>query len=235
MSRSDSVHWPAETAVDRKAFGGRQTTRREPSLGEEIANCVSHGVGLVAALVGTPFLVVAAARRGGADAIVGASVFAGTVVVLYLASTLYHALPKNKAKRVFQVIDHSAIFLLIAGTYTPFTLGVLRGAWGWTLFSVVWGLAVFGVTLKSMGGIRYPRLSTMLYVGMGWLALIAIRPLWLQVPVAGWLWLIAGGLAYTAGIAFYAAERLRYGHFVWHMFVLVGTACHFVAVLWYAA
>src|SRR6476620_524087 len=209
--------------------------KRVPSLGEEIANCVSHGVGLLAALVATPFLVLAAARRGDGVAIVGASVFAGTVVVLYLASTLYHAMPSNKAKHVFRIIDHSAIFLLIAGTYTPFTLGVLRGAWGWALFGVVWGLAVLGVTLKAVGGIRYPRLSTALYITMGWLALIAIRPLWLHVPVAGWLWLIAGGLAYTGGIVFYAAERVPYGHFVWHVFVLIGTTCHFFAVLWHAA
>jgi hemolysin III len=210
------------------------TPGRVSSLGEEIANSVSHGVGFLAALVATPFLVLAAARRGGSVAIVGASVFASTMVVLYLASTLYHALPRNKAKRVFRVIDHSAIFLLIAGTYTPFTLGVLRGVWGWALFGIVWALAILGVTLKSMGGIRYPRLSTALYVGMGWLALIAIRPLWIHVPVAGWLWLIAGGVAYTGGIAFYAADRVRYGHFVWHMFVLTGTVCHFFAVLWYA-
>jgi hemolysin III len=211
------------------------TNGRLPSLGEEIANSVSHGVGVLAALAATPFLVLAAARRGGALAIVGASVFAGTTVFLYLVSTLYHALPRNRAKRVFRVIDHSAIFLLIAGTYTPFTLGALRGAWGWTLFGVVWGLTVLGVTLKSVGGIRYPRLSTTLYLGMGWLALIAIRPLWGHLPAAGWLWLIAGGLAYTAGIAFYAAERVRYGHAVWHLFVLLGTVCHFFAVLWYAA
>src|SRR6267378_878669 len=208
--------------------------RRPPSLGEEIANSVSHGVGFIAALAVTPLLVQEAARRGGAVAIAGAIVFAGTVAVLYLASTLYHALPKNRAKHVFRIIDHSAIFLLIAGTYTPFTLGVLRGAWGWALLAIVWCLAVLGIVLKSVGGIRYPRLSTMLYVGMGWLALIAIRPLWVHVPVAGWLWLIAGGVAYTAGIAFYAAERVRYGHFVWHVFVLAGTACHFFAVLWYA-
>ena len=212
----------------------KEERRRLPSLGEEIANSVSHGVGFLAALAATPFLVLVAARRGGSVGIVGASVFAGTMLVLYLASTLYHALPGNKAKRVFQVIDHSAIFLLIAGTYTPFTLGVLRGFWGWTLFGVVWGLAVLGVTLKSVSGIRYPRFSTTLYIGMGWLALIAIRPLWLQLPVAGWLWLIAGGFAYTAGITFYAAERVRYGHFVWHVFVLMGTMCHFFAVLWYA-
>jgi hemolysin III len=196
---------------------------------------VIHGVGFLAALAATPFLVMSAAQRGDSVAIVGASVFAGTVLVLYLASTIYHALPRNKVKRAFRIIDHSAIFLLIAGTYTPFTLGVLRGAWGWILFGLVWSLAVIGVTLKSVGGIRYPRLSTTIYLGMGWLALIAIRPLWVHVPVAGWLWLIAGGLSYTAGIAFYAAERVRYGHFVWHVFVLLGTVCHFVAVLWYAA
>ena len=165
----------------------------------------------------------------------GASVFAGTAVVLYLASTLYHALPPNRAKRVFRVLDHSAIFLLIAGTYTPFTLGVLRGPWGWALLGIVWGLAALGIVLKAIGGIRYPWLSSALYVGMGWLALVAIRPLWLHVPIGGWLWLIAGGLAYTAGIAFYAAERVRYGHFVWHIFVLAGSTCHGLAVLWYAA
>jgi hemolysin III len=210
-------------------------TRRVPSRGEEIANSVSHGVGFIAALVATPFLVVAAGRRGDSAAIVGASMFAGTAAVLYLASTLYHALPKNKAKRVFRVIDHSAIFLLIAGTYTPFTLGVLRGAWGWTLFGLVWSLAILGIVLKSVAGIGYPRLSTALYVAMGWLALIAIRPLWIHVPIAGWLWLIAGGVAYTSGIAFYAAERVGYCHFVWHVFVLMGTVCHFFAVLWYSA
>jgi hemolysin III len=208
--------------------------RCTPTLGEEIANSVSHGVGFVVALAVTPLLVREAARRGGAFEIVGASVFAATMAVLYLSSTLYHAMPKNKAKRVLRIIDHSAIFLLIAGTYTPFTLGVLRGARGWLLLGVVWGLAVFGVVLKSVGGIRYPRLSTALYVGMGWLALVAIRPLWPYVPVAGWLWLLAGGVAYTAGIAFYAAERVRYGHFVWHLFVLAGTICHGVAVWRYA-
>jgi hemolysin III len=196
---------------------------------------VSHGVGFLAAGAATPFLLLAAARRGDPIALVGASVFAGTVLVLYLASTLYHALPRNRARRVFQILDHSAIFLLIAGTYTPFTLGVLRGPWGWTLFGLIWALAVVGVTLKCVGGIRYPKLSTALYVAMGWLALIAIRPLWLRVPLEGWLWLIAGGLAYTAGIAFYAAERVRYGHLVWHVFVMTGTVCHFFAVLWYSA
>jgi hemolysin III len=209
--------------------------KRPQSLGEEIANSVSHAVGLLAAVVVIPVLVLSAVRRGDAAGIVGASVFAATMVLLYLTSTLYHALPRNRAKRVFRVLDHGAIFLLIAGTYTPFTLGVLRGTWGWTLFGLVWGLAAAGVVLKAVGGVRYPILSTCLYLGMGWLVLIAVRPLWLRMPPSGLLWLLAGGLAYTAGVAFFAAERIRYSHFVWHLFVLAGTACHFLAVLWYVA
>jgi hemolysin III len=179
--------------------------------------------------------VLSAVRRGGAADIVGASVFAATIVLLYLTSTLYHALPRNRAKRVFRVLDHGAIFLLIAGTYTPFTLGVLRGTWGWTLLGLVWGLAAAGVTLKAVGGVRYPVVSTCLYLGMGWLVIIAARPLWLRMPPSGLLWLVAGGLAYTAGVAFFAAERIRYSHLIWHLFVLAGTACHFIAVLRYAA
>ena len=165
----------------------------------------------------------------------GASIFPTTTVLLYLASILYHALPRTRAKRVFGALDHGAIFLLIAGTYTPFTLGVLRGAWGWTLFGLVWGSALAGVVLKAIGALRHPVLSTSLYLTMGWLALIAVRPLWLRVPQAGLLWLLAGGIAYTAGVAFFAAKRMRYSHFIWHVCVLAGTACHFFAVLWYAA
>ncbi len=209
---------------------------RPQSLGEEIANSVSHGVGLLAALAAVPVLIITAARRGDAPAVVGASVFAATVLLLYLTSTLYHAFPRNRAKPIFQVLDHGAIFVLIAGTYTPFTLGVLRGPWGWTLFGLVWGLALAGVVLKAVGGVRHPRLSTYLYLAMGWLALIAIEPLWLHVPMGGLLWLLAGGIAYTVGVAFFAADgRVRYSHFIWHLFVIAGTACHFIAVLWYAA
>lgn len=208
---------------------------RHQSLGEEIANSVSHGVGLIAALAASPFLVVSAVRQGDAARIVGASVFVAAMVLLYLTSTLYHALPRTRAKRVFRVLDHASIFILIAGTYTPFTLGVLRGGWGWTLFGLVWGLAVLGITLKAVARTRFPVLSTCLYVGMGWLALIAIRPLWMRMPAPGLVWLLAGGIAYTAGVAFYAADRLRYVHFVWHLFVMAGTVCHFVAVLNYAA
>ena len=209
---------------------------REHSRGEEIANSISHGIGLVAALVATPFLIVHAVRHGDTGFIVGASIFAASMVLMYLASTLYHALPIGRAKRVFQVIEHSTIFLLIAGTYTPFTLGVLRGAWGWTLLALVWGLAVTGVTLKAFNRMSHPILSTGLYLLMGWLILIAVNPLSARIPASGLLWLVAGGVAYTAGVVFFAADsRLRYGHFIWHLFVMAGTACHYFAVFWYAA
>ena len=210
--------------------------KRDQSRGEEIANSASHGIGLLAALVASPFLVIHAARTGNAAFVVGASIFATTLVLLYLASTLYHALPAGKAKRVFRVIEHSAIYLLIAGTYTPFTLGVLRGAIGWTLLGLVWGLAVAGVALKAMARMAHPIVSTSLYLLMGWLIVIAVHPLTARVPEPGLVWLVSGGLAYTAGVAFFAADsRLRYAHFIWHLFVMVGSACHYFAVLWYAA
>ena len=208
---------------------------RTQSRGEEIANSVSHGVALLAAAAAAPVLVLSAVRQGGAARIAGASVFAATMVLLYLTSTLYHALPRNHAKQVFQVLDRAAIFLMIAGTYTPFTLGVLRGAWGWTLFGLVWGLALAGIVLTAAGGVRYPKLSTGLYLAMGWLILVAVKPLWLRVPSWGLFWLSAGGIAYTVGVVFYAAKRVCYSHFVWHLFVITGTACHFIAVLRFAA
>jgi hemolysin III len=207
---------------------------RPQSTGEEIANSVSHGVGFVLGVIALPVLVVRAIPHGTA-AVVGASVFGVTLALLYLASTLYHALRAPRAKRVFRVLDHAAIYLLIAGTYTPFMLGALRGPWGWSLLAVIWALAVAGVVLKSTIGMRHPRLSTAVYLLMGWLVVVAIRPLWLHVPAWGLFWLAAGGLAYTAGVGFYAAPRLRYAHFLWHLAVLTGTVCHFVAVLGYAA
>jgi len=214
----------------------RAASKRVQSRGEEFANSISHGFGLIAAVVATPFLIRHAVRHGDAWFVVGASIFATTMVLLYLASTLYHALPVGRAKRVFRVIEHSAIFLLIAGTYTPFTLGVLRGAWGWTLFGLVWSIALAGLTLKALNRMSHPILSTGLYLLMGWLIVIAAHPLSERVPTSGLLWLVAGGLAYTAGVVFFAFDsRLRYGHFIWHLFVMAGTACHYFAVLWYAA
>ena len=211
-----------------------RAVERAQSLGEEIANSVSHGLGLLAALAAFPVLVAVAAR-GSAAQVVGASVFATSAVLLYLSSTLFHAVTAPRAKRVFQILDHSSIYLLIAGTYTPFTLGVLRGPWGWTLFGLVWGFAAVGTLLKAVGGVRYNGLSTAIYLAMGWLIVIAADPAWNLVPKWGLAWLLAGGIAYTAGAAFFIAERIRYFHFVWHLFVVAGTACHFVAVLRYAA
>ena len=229
---------PLKRPLDRRVFVSMAKTlvshERTQTRGEEIANSVSHGVGFLAAVAASPVLIFSAVQHGSSARIVGASVFAFTMLLLYITSTLYHTLASNKAKRVFQVLDHGAIFLLIAGTYTPFTLGVLRGAWGWTLFGIVWGIAVVGVVLKSIGGVRYQKLSTILYLAMGWIIIIAVKPLYLNMPSWGLFWLLAGGAAYTAGVGFYAADRIRYAHFIWHLFVIAGTACHFIAVLRYA-
>lgn len=205
-------------------------SQRPQSRGEEIANSISHGVGVVAVLVGAPFLMLHAIRTGNAWDIVGTSIFIGCASLLYLGSTLYHAIPHRRARRVFHVLDHSGIFLLIAGTYTPFTLGVLRGAWGWPLFGVIWALAILGIVLKSVGKLSNRHLSNALYVLMGLLILIASRPLWVNVSPWVLAWLGAGGVAYIGGLAFFNAKRLRYAHFVWHLFVIAGTAFHVVAI-----
>jgi hemolysin III len=209
---------------------------RGQSRGEELANSISHGMGLIAALVGIPFLVLHAARQGEARSIVGVSIFAATMVLLYLGSTLYHALPAGKTKNVFQIIEHSAIYLLIAGTYTPFTLGILHGAWGWALLGLIWSFALTGVILKIIGKMSHPVISTGLYLLMGWLIVIAADPMYTRLPAPGIALLVAGGVAYTAGVAFFVTDaRLRYGHFIWHLFVMVGTTCHYFAVLWYSS
>jgi hemolysin III len=205
------------------------------SFDEEIANGISHGLGLLLAIGMLPVLVISAMRIGSVQFMVGVSVFGATLVLLYLASTLYHSLSHEGAKRFFRLFDHSAIFLLIAGTYTPFTLGVLRGPWGWTLLVIVWTLALMGITMKAIVGVRYSWISIALYLAMGWLAIVAVKPILLRVPLPGILLVLTGGIAYTSGLAFFAAPRLRYGHFIWHLFVIAGTTCHFFAVLWYAA
>ncbi len=207
---------------------------REQSRGEEIANSISHGVGFLLAASAAAVLLVSAARRGTVEALVGAGVFGAALAILYLSSSLYHASPPNRLKGVLRVLDHSAIYLLIAGTYTPFTLGPLRGVWGWSLLGVIWTLAAAGITMNALRRARVGVLGTVLYLAMGWLIVVAIRPLSLRVPLAGLLWLAAGGIAYTAGVGFFAARRMPYAHFVWHLFVIAGSACHFVAVLRYA-
>lgn len=210
--------------------------RWDQSLGEELANSISHGLGLLAGLIGGPILMFTAWRGGDRFFFVGTAVFTAAMLLVYLGSTLYHAWPRGAIKSVFQVIDHSAIFLLIAGTYTPFTLGPLRGAWGWAILALVWALAIFGVILKSIHGVQHrQKLSMALYLGMGWLIVVAFRPLLLHVPLASLAWLVAGGLAYTGGVYFFIRKRRRYTHFVWHLFVLLGTACHFLAVFSCAA
>jgi hemolysin III len=204
-------------------------------MGEEIANSVSHGVAFIAAVASVPFLM-ASERHLNSASFVGTIVFAATMVLLYLASTLYHALPEGRAKRVFCKLDHGAIFLFIAGTYTPFALGPLSGAWGWSLFTAVWSLAAIGIVLKAFDRLSHPWLSTGLYLGMGWLVVIAAVPLLERVDLNGVMWLVAGGLAYTVGVTFFVIDsKIRYSHAVWHGFVVLGTACHFVAVQSYAA
>jgi len=210
------------------------TSKRDQSRNEELINSISHGIGLFAAIVGTPILIVHAAHHGELGYLVGSSIFAVTMILLYLASTIYHVLPQTPLKNLFCVIDHSMIYLLIAGTYTPFTLGVLHGAWGWTLFGIIWGLATAGLTLKVFNKLEHPVISTGLYLVMGWLILIAVKPLYALVPIQGLLWLLIGGICYTIGVAFFAVDgRVRYGHFIWHVFVLGGTVSHYFAV-WYA-
>ena len=202
---------------------------------EEIANTISHGLGLLLALVAVPVLVLSAMRAGDVRFLIGVSVFGATMVLLYLASTLYHSVTHEAAKHWFRLFDHTAIFLLIAGSYTPFALGVLRGPWGWSMLAAVWTLALVGITLKIIERTRHSRISIVLYVLMGWLAVVATKPILELIPLPGILLILAGGIAYTGGLAFFAAHRIRYNHFIWHLFVIAGTTCHFFAVLWYAA
>jgi len=198
-------------------------------------NSISHLIGAVLALAGLVVLVVVAARQGDAWKIVSFSLYGATLFLLYGFSTLYHSL-RGRAKTIFRRFDHLAIYLLIAGTYTPFALVTLRGVWGWSLFGVIWGLAVAGMALEYLPRQGARILPVVIYLGMGWLALIALRPLLQALPWAGFVWLLAGGLFYTIGVLFYALdERLRHAHGVWHLFVLGGSASHYFAILYYVA
>lgn len=212
------------------------TADRIVSLREELANAVTHGIGLVLSLIGMPILILAALDRGERTMVIGASVFGATLVALYAASTLYHAIPHPTLKQKLRVVDHAAIYLLIAGTYTPFTLGVLRGTWGWTLFGIVWTLAALGVLFKVLfGSGAMAKLSTATYVAMGWVIIIAIKPLMASMEHTGLFLLAAGGLCYSGGVIFYVDRRRAWTHPVWHLFVMGGSICHYFAVLWYAA
>lgn len=208
---------------------------REQTWGEELANAISHGIGFLLAVASLPILVYFAALRGSAVNVVAASVFSATMIVLYLVSALYHAVPAGQAKVWLNRLDHAAIYVFIAGSYTPFVLGVLRGGWGWSLFGVVWICAAIGVAAKLLDRLKHPLWSTGLYVAMGWIAVVAVQPMFERMAAAGLVWLLAGGLCYTAGaVVFLFDSRIRYAHFVWHLFVMAGSTCHFFAALWHA-
>lgn len=197
---------------------------------DELASAVTHGAGAIASIAGGAVLITIAALSGSPYAIVGTAVFAASLVLLYTASTAYHISLGAVARRRLKVFDHCAIYVLIAGTYTPLTLTALRGAWGWTLFGIVWGLALAGVVFKLFFIGRFPRLSTAIYIGMGWLVVIAAGPLVRAMDPAALVWLVVGGIAYTGGTAFYHSRRVPYAHAVWHLFVIAGSVCHGIAV-----
>lgn len=209
-------------------------SERPQTYGEELANSVTHGLALIAAVVATPFLVISAINGGDAGSIAGAFIFSVTVVLVYTTSTVYHSMPRGSTKQFLRVVDHGAIYLLIAGTYTPFALGAIGGTWGIALLTAEWLLALSGISLKVFTGVRYRKLSIVLYLIMGWLALVAVKPFMANIPLSGILWILAGGVAYTTGIPFYTAKKVRYTHFIWHLFVIAGTTCHFIAVYWFA-
>ena len=200
---------------------------------EEMANSITHGMGAILSLAGLSMLVVFASRYGSAHHIAGCTIFGTTLVLLYTASTLYHSFRKPQLKHIFKIVDHSCIYLLIAGTYTPFTLVTLNGTLGWTLLTMIWGLAVIGIAFKILFVYRFKIVSTLAYILMGWLAVIALKQLVIQLPLAGIVWLFAGGLSYTLGTVFYLWKRLPYHHAVWHLFVLCGSICHYIAVMFY--
>lgn len=200
---------------------------------EEIANCATHGVGLILSIAGLTALVIMTAHYGDAWRLVSCTVFGASLVALYAASTLYHGFRNPRLKEIFRVVDHSCIYLLVAGTYTPITLTHLRGGWGWTLFGLVWGCAAVGLCVKLFAMKKFNALSTLAYVLMGWLAVIAIKPMIEHVPTGCLVWLLVGGLFYTFGVIFYALDRKPYFHTIWHMFVLAGSIAHFCAVALY--
>ena len=203
------------------------------TMGEEIANSITHGIGACLSIAALSILVTLAGIRGDAWRVLSFSIYGATLVLLYLASTFYHVFTHPGTKRIFQVLDHSAIYLLIAGTYTPFCLVTLRGGWGWSIFGVVWGIAILGITFKAFYTGRFGILSTVLYIVMGWIVVVAVKPIIDRLPIGGLVWLLLGGISYTGGIVFYAWEKLPFSHTIWHIFVLGGSVLHFFGILYY--
>lgn len=204
-----------------------------PPMNEEIANSITHGIGVLLSVAALVLLVVFATQRGTAWGIVGFSIYGVCLVSLYLASTLYHAFPPGRVKAFFHIMDHASIYLLIAGTYTPVVLGPLRGPWGWSIFGVIWGLALTGMILKIFFTGRFNVISTLFYLGMGWMIVIAVKPMLAILPTGFLIWLVLGGLSYTFGVIFYSWHRIPYHHAIWHLFVLGGSICHFLGLLFY--
>jgi len=207
---------------------------RHQTFREEVANTVSHGLGLVAGLAAAPYLLAERWQGGDVLDFTGAAIFLATLVLVYLASILYHSAPVGRAKHVFRTLDQGAIFLFVAGTYTPFALGVLRGGLGWTVLVVAWSTAAAGLVLLGTGFLQRSLAINTLYLAMGWLGVFLLRPLWAHVPLPAIALLVAGGVSYTIGVGFLCVGRLKYRHLVWHLWVIAGTVCHFVAVLLYA-
>jgi len=203
------------------------------SVNEEIAHSVLHGMGAVLSIAGLAVLVGFASRYGDARLVVSCSIYGASLVLLYMASTLYHSIPNPRAKVVLQRIDHAAIYLLIAGTYTPFALASLGGAWGWALFAVVWSLAMLGVAREVVNWRPSRRISVSLYMAMGWLAIVLVKPMLSSIATGGLVLFLVGGLCYTVGVVFYLRRSIPYHHAIWHVFVLAGSASHFFAVLCY--
>ncbi|HQB97767.1 MAG: hemolysin III family protein [Candidatus Cloacimonadaceae bacterium] len=214
-----------------KRFLDRIPLSQQQSLGEEIANSITHGVGVVLSIAALVILVIYAARISDTWKIVSFSIYGATMIALFLSSTLYHAFHQPYVKRFFRILDHSSIFLLIAGTYTPVTIGAMRGGWGWTLFGVIWGLTLVGIILKIFAMSKLKWVSTVVYLLMGWIVIIAIKPLLASVPKGFLAWMLAGGAAYSFGVIFYIAKKMPYHHALWHLFVLAGSICHFFGML----
>ncbi len=203
------------------------------SVGEEIANSITHGIGVLLAIIGLVAMMITAGKYGTASHIVSSSIFGATLILLYLASTLYHSIPGVRVKQILKTIDHSAIFLLIAGSYTPFVLVSLRGAWGWSLFGTIWGLAIAGIVIQLTPLAKIKVLSVGLYLAMGWVAIIAVKPMVAALNMSGFTLLLLGGITYSIGVIFYAWKKLPYGHAIWHLFVLGGSIFHFFTVYYY--
>jgi hemolysin III len=232
-SKDDTIKKDAATKTS--PYDRNRPSYHDQSIGEEIANGITHGIGAALAVAGLVILVVFAALYGDVWRVVSFSIYGATLVILYLISTLYHSFTNPRVKRLFQVFDHCSIYLLIAGTYTPLTLTELRGPWGWTLFGLIWGLAITGIVLKVAFIGRFKAFSIALYIAMGWLVVIALKPLFTLVDHGMIVWLVAGGLSYTLGVIFYAAKKMPYHHPIWHLFVLGGSISHYFGILLYLA